>query len=1158
MNIMKGCGLLRSSHRKLAAVLVSILLILSFSSMALLVSAAENSVSLTLYNDSTSASAGSTASYTWKMTENVSNVFRLVVDMDLAQTYKAGELELTINAFDGAGRNTTITRKSFGNETGVFKETSADSSGKIIAVNTAAVNGSASISVTYQFKPEDIKDLGTVNKPLALQCTLKAGKSTVTSNAITFSTDFTQAWSIINSGEHDEAYDEIEVYKPNDSAPLIHKDRLKTIDGVFVDATTVAKSGYYWVEYRVPLLSDDPLGIYKHYIEVKVPDGCIFYSAQTDNEDAQVTPCENLDYTVDSATNTVTVNCADFINHAHSADDTDSYYYFVIALDKSKYDNANAVTFREKHVHKDDASIVGYSENTETIDVPLSEIKEFSPAQTNVFNNGVAKEDFLSGYKRGTTAVPFSLPADKTMKVSSTVPFVTGDKTASLLTRSNLKDSEFSIAAVEIPAHYLNDNGEVIYGINYELYTSSDGTKYSLNKSGNITDDLSVNLQVGVKYAYVLYSPSDKSSTDNFFTYGAGAYSYRASPSFVYRFNVSGETYEKIRNDAVKYVGIAASAVQKDNLLNKNSITNLIAIEKIVKEYRLRCANEADVKVSGNHYEVTSTYGIDFNTNTSQRTFSKFKLVSILPSNYYGNGSDTATVLLNKVKDTLALFENSDDGEEMLPLTVYKKNSDDSVSSIKITADNISKFVTVSAVKKGSNLKIVFDIDFGDYSTLNDGKTNPFLVSYTWQMSRLSESELGSEKTFDMISALYAVGEDSAVPAPADSVLTAAGNFCSAPDDGSFSKTVSSASISKSVLSDANDNGNTTERAYFAKTNISVLDTGETAQVTSIAVKTEYTPFTASTYANPAITRADKEYTLKFSFEGYGSSYSDLVFVSNLGNGNEDGSEWLGTFMSLESVEANFTKDIKAEVYYQISCVNVSKEMENIKDGILFGSTTGDWKKLDADTEVSKVKAIAVKVSSPAISYEDIVSVDLRMKSSVEHANGKYNKVNYGCVAVPLSGSRSTATSDYVVIKQLNPKITYVKRIKADEVNMANGVPTFIVDCGNANTGTSFALAFEKDYNTVNINGIEYYEIVREITKDLDFTHYSSEEKDSLRYGAPHITIEDGGNVSGNTTELELTFDSPEITIVSTSDKMIFNMLSHTALCVNEFDNVVE
>lgn len=111
-------------------------------------------------------------------------------------------------------------------------------------------------------------------------------------------------------------------------------------------------------------------------------------------------------------------------------------------------------------------------------------------------------------------------------------------------------------------------------------------------------------------------------------------------------------------------------------------------------------------------------------------------------------------------------------------------------------------------------------------------------------------------------------------------------------------------------------------------------------------------------YANPAITRAGKEYTLKFSFEGYGSSYSDLVFVSNLGNGNEDGSEWLGTFMSLESVEANFTKDIKAEVYYQISCVNVSKEMENIKDGILFGSTTGDWKKLDADTEVSKVKAI--------------------------------------------------------------------------------------------------------------------------------------------------------------------------------------------------------
>lgn len=74
----------------------------------------------------------------------------------------------------------------------------------------------------------------------------------------------------------------------------------------------------------------------------------------------------------------------------------------------------------------------------------------------------------------------------------------------------------------------------------------------------------------------------------------------------------------------------------------------------------------------------------------------------------------------------------------------------------------------------------------------------------------------------------------------------------------------------------------------------------------------------------------------------------------------------------------------------------------------------------------------------------------------------------------------------------------------------------------------------------------------------FDFTHYSSGEKDSLRYGAPHITIEDGGNVSGNTTEFEIIFDSPEITIVSTSDKRIFNMLSHTALCVNEFDNVVE
>lgn len=1139
------------SHRRIIAALCSVILVATFMSMAFVVSATVDSVSLTLYNDSVSAKDGFDSSYTWKMTENESNVFRLMIKTNFAQKYKAGEIELTIDDFGPAGRDEPVVRKSFGGDSGVFKERNAISSGKIVAVNTAPVNGTAYVTVTYQIKPSDIKDLGTVN-PIVLKCTLKAGNATIASNTISFTTDFTQAWSIINSGDHDEAYDEIEVYKPYDAASLIHKDRLKTIDGVFVDAATVSKSNYYWVEYRVPLLSDDPLGIYKHYIEVKVPDGCIFYSAQTDNEDAQVTPCKDLSYTVDASSGTVTVDCVDFLNNPHSSDKTDSYYYFVIALDKSKYANANAVSFREKHVHKDNSSVVGYSDNTESINAALSSLKEYTPSQTNIFNNGVAKEDFLSGYKRGTTAVPFSLPINKTMKISSAVPFVTSDKNASVLSKDNLKNDEYSVAAVSIPAHYLNDNGEVVYGIDYELYTSTDGIRYTLYKNGSSSEDLTVELPDGTKYSYVLYSPSDKNSTVNFYTYGAGTYSYRASPTFTYKFNISEST---LQSDDAKYVGMTTTAVQKDNMLNKGSMTNLIAVEQVVKEYRLRAESEADVKPSGNHYEVTTTYGIDINTNTFQKTFSKFNLVSVLPSSYYGNGSDTATALINKVKDSMSLSEYSNNGDEIVPLTVYRKNSDGTVSSVKITSDNIQKFVTVKTVKRGSNLKLSFNIDFGEYSTLCDGVTNPFLFSYTWPMSR-AESDSG--KTFDMISVLYSIGEDGAVPASSDSVLMPGSNFNSAADDGTFANSISSVSVTKEVLSDANDDGNTKERAYFAKTNISVIDTGEAAQSTTVAVKTEYTPFSTSTYMEPAITRANKDYVLKFSFEGYGSSYSDLVFVSNLGNATEDASEWFGEFLSLESVEANFMKDFSVELYYQTSVVDINEEMENIKGGVILNGTSGNWKQFDSSTDTSKVKAIAVKISSPVISYEDIVSVNIRMRSSREIANDRYNKVNYGCVAVPLIGDKSVAISDHVVIKQLNPKITYIKRIKAEDVNIANGVPTFIVECGSDDRKDSFAFAFDEGYEVVEVNGVKYYEITKEITNNLDFSHYTTMEKESLRYGKPYIEIQKNGIVGDNAdTSFELTFENPEVTIISVSDKQIFNKLSHTALCVNEFDNAV-
>ena len=1164
---MKGYDFLKLPYKKLITLFLAIVMIVAAIPFQFIAAATTNSVSLTLYNDSVipegeNAPVPNTSSYTWKMTDNTSNVFRLVIDMSFAKLYQANEVELTVNAFSSAGRNTPIIRKSFGNETGVFKETKSETvNSGIVAVNTAAINGSASVSITYQIKPEEIKDLGTINKPLALNCTLKAGNETVTSNTISFTTDFTQSWSIINSGDHDEAYDEIEVYQVNEYAPLIHKERLKTIDGIFVDATTVSQSNYQWIEYRVPLLSDDPLGIYNHFIEVYVPDGCIFYSAQSDNEDRQITPCVDLKYTVNTENNLVSVNCADFINAPHSADETDSYYYFVIALDKSKYNNTNVITFKEKHVHKDDNSIVKYSDNVETIDVEIGDVEKYTPSTTDLFNVGVAKEDFLNNYQRETTAVPFSLPVTSEMKVSSTVPYVFKNINFISLTKTNLSNDEFRISAVNIPAHYLNDNGEVVYGIDYTLYVSGDGNTYAPYQSGSITEDITIKLQNRFNYAYVVYSPTDKSSSTNFFTYGAGSYSYRVSPTFVYEFSVGNSVYEKMENDSVKYVSISSSAENKDNPDISSSITNFIPIEDIVKQYRLR-ASESEVQISGNHYDVTTDFVLEFNSNTSQKIFSNLNLVSVIPSNYYGHSADSVATVLNKVKESVVLSQYSSNGKELVPLTLYKYNTDGSVESKTVTTQNVKEYVSVSVEEKGDNLKIYLSINFGEYSTLHEGKTKSFVLSYTWPMSRLEESELGEKKTFDMISALYAVNEENAVPAPSNSDLPSGTYYGPAKDDGSFVEKVSSVSILKEVLSDADNDNNTEETAYFAQNTISVLDTGETAQSTSIAVQTEYTPFTASTYAKPAITRSDKEYTLRFSFEGYSSSYSDLVFVTNLGNSSDDLSDWLGTFKSIGSVNANFTSVLSSQIYYQTDVVDINSEMESIKGGTLLEGSNKNWKLLDKNTDRSTVKAIAVKISASPIVKEDVVTVDIKMQSNSDYAyNNLYNRVKFGCVAVPLSNNNlSVSTSDYVVIKQLNPKVTYVKRIKADDVNVANGVPTFIVECGSEEAGTSFVFSFDEGYSTVEINGVKYYELSHEITTEFDFGKYSSKEKDSLRYGNPHLEIssEDGTVSVGNIVDFETSFENPEVTIISTSEKIIHNKLSHTYLCVNEFEHTVK
>lgn len=1128
--------------------------------------ASNNSIELTLYNDSVvpegkTSPEGYRDSYVWQMEENISNVFRLSVDMSFSRLYKAKDVELTINAFGSAGRNETIVRKSFGNESGVFKEASCDDN-DIFAINTAPINGSASVSVTYQIKPEDIKDIGSLGKPLNLSCTLKAGGETITSNTITFTTDFSQGWSIINSGEHAEAYDEIEAFAVNEDAPLIHKERLKTVDGVFVDANKVSESNYQWVEYRVPLLTDDPLGIYKHYIEIHVPDGCIFYSAQTDNEDAQVTPCENLDYSVEK--NTVTVNCADFLNSPHSADTTDSYYYFVIALDKNKYNNFNAVEFKEKHIHKDNPSIVVYSENTESLDLPFNKLSQYVPSTSNVFNIGIAMDDFRTGYIRDTTAVPFSTSASDKIKVSSSIPFTARAVNSSIM-KYDLNNDEFSIYAVDIPAHYLNDNGEVVYGIKYELYTSQNGKDYSVYKSGTLTEDKVEYLPDNTDYAYVIYGPSDTSVSSNIYTYGAGTFSYKVSPSFIYKFAVNDTTFDRMKNEQVKYVAISAAAESFANSSATNSITNFISIDKLFKEYRLSSSAETNVAFSGNHYDVSVTYGVDFNTNTSQKIFSEFELVSILPSNYYGHKNGSVNTLKETIENTISLYSYSDDGTETVPLVLYKYKDNGTVETKTVSSQNIKELVAVSVEKKDDNLKVVFDINFGDYSTLHDGLTKPFLISYTWPMSRIDAKDLGKKKVFDMISVLYTSEPDS-VPAGSSSMLMPSSNYFSTQDNGSFANDASSVSITKDVLSDANGNNNVEETAYFAKSNISVLDTGETAQTTSIAVKTEYTPFCTSTYTNPAITGSDKEYKLRFSFEGYSSAYGDIVFVSNLGNGEEDLSDWLGTFKSVK-FSAGITAQSGTEVtvpqtvvYYQTDVVNINNEMSEIKNGKLFGDNLGSWKLLDEEVNRSKIKAIAVKVKP--ITYfveESVVSVSVFMQSNSDrNFDEMYNRVNFGCVATPYgSETRSSAASEHIVIKQFNPTITYVKRIKVSDVNFANGNPTFIVKCVGEKEGVSFTFRFDENSPIVNIGGIDYYELSHSVELWHDF---NVSEKDSLRYGAPEFSVDsrDGTINEDNTVSIKVSDDSHEITVVSVSEKETHNMLSHTALCINEFANEVK
>jgi hypothetical protein len=227
-------------------------------------------------------------------------------------------------------------------------------------------------------------------------------------------------------------------------------------------------------------------------------------------------------------------------------------------------------------------------------------------------------------------------------------------------------------------------------------------------------------------------------------------------------------------------------------------------------------------------------------------------------------------------------------------------------------------------------------------------------------------------------------------------------------------------------------------------------------------------------------------------------------------------------------------------------------------------NTIGDWTPIESCNDYKTVKAIAVEIvpaNGSPIAKEDVITVNIKMQSNNDYQyNGLFNRVNFGCVSVTESGTtKSSSTSDYVVIKQLGPTITYIKRIKADSVNMANGVPTFIVEYSNGTIGTSFVFSFDEGYDIVEIDGVEYYELSHEITTELNFGEYISVEKDSLRYGKPslEIAVEDGTVNSDNTVSFETSFSNPEVTIISTSEKVVYRGFSHNAICVNEFDNDV-
>lgn len=1163
--------------KRFAALILTIVLMVSVVPLNHSFAATENEVSLTLYNDTVLEDGAITPtphtdSYTWKTDTNSANVFRLVVSATLSKSYSKGDVEFSIDTFSPAGRDEPIKRKSFGNASGVIKETGSESfNSGITAENTAAINGKVSFSITYQIKPEEIKDLGTTGNPLSLSCTMKVGSETVKSNTVLFSTDFEQGWSIINSGSHDEAYDEIEVYKVNENAPSIRND-FKTIDGNTIPTNGVSTNTFYWVEYRVPVLSDDPLGLYKHYIEVSLPDGCGFYSAQYDAEDSSVTPPVSLNYKVDSDNNKVVVDCVDFINKAHSAEKTDSYYYFVIALDKSLHSNTNVVTFREKHIHKDKSSLVVYSENTETVDQSLSGWTQNAPVYTNssTFGLSVAQTDLSHKYKRATNATSFSLPVDSSMRINSNKPFITNGNNSSY-SRTYLDYSEFDVSAVEIPAHYLNDNGEVVYGISYSLYTSTNGTDFTLYKAETVTQDATIKLPDGIKEAYVVYTPTNKSSSKSFYTFGSGDYSYKVSPTFEYEFFINESTDNKLSEYSSKFVGIMITGEDNDNRGIRSSMTNYIRIDDLEMIYNIEPENDAVVTLSGNHYDVTPTFRINYFSNTTQRDFSEFKLVAVIPDNYYGNAFNSTENLLEKVKNSLNLNDLAD--EEPIPFVISKRNADGSTSSQTVTSQNISDYISVSVKNtSGSEKALVFDFDFGDYSIKVNDSTYSFLFSFTWPMSRVSGNDLGQRKTFDMIVAMFA--ENAGVlPAPKKSALPSSTNKSISTDDGSFAESSSAISISKSSLSDADSDGNTTENAYFARTVMSVYDTGETAQSAQIFVETEYTPLSQTTYSDPALTRSGKDYTLSFVYENYSSDYKQITFISSMGNCSEDISDWKGNFLGVESVTASITDEVEYKVYFTNEDVDLAYTAEDYTgDKSVNLYPYGDWFTLDYSTNYSEIKAIAVIVEKPdgtVFEKEDIITCNINMKADdSKDYNRLYNKARFYCAAITNEGygddivfKKSLTCSDYVFIQKFDPSITYIKRIKADSVNLDNGVPTFFIECFNNEAGVSHMFEFgsESDYETIEIDGEIYYQLTYTINRELDFGSYKIIERDSLRYDTPVIKVREGDSAvnSDNSVSLTTSFDNPDVTVVSTSEKNVYRGLSHNAVCVNDFDNSV-